>query len=372
MAQGYFVATCEAMFLMHHMRVYPYVRKQHNQVDALGHFILILTYTIALILRNDDEQFVNESFPKEGYGVFIVFLYCFVLPGPTIYHFCRNKAESDKDDVAVDEGLYDNPLGEGSPRIDDDDEETMEAEGGDSSSSTSVVIPTLTANTSINRLAKIQREVRETMAENQELKKQNAALLSKATDAESSLATVTAAATTAVAGAGSADAPAPEPPPPKLTAEEVKISKWKELAEDEYLSEETRAAAKLNVEQTHALELALANTAMCKSFERREVQLETALAPSAAARQAFRNWLGENRFLHHEDKIAEVCGQYVTVDDWPLLSKEDQEAICSGMTNVEAARFAAAIRAPQYSEVRAPSYLPWYHCTVASAALQVP
>lgn len=66
MAQGYFVATAEAVFLMNHMRIYPYVRKQHNQVDAIGHFTLILTYTVALILRNSDSDFVNESFPREG------------------------------------------------------------------------------------------------------------------------------------------------------------------------------------------------------------------------------------------------------------------------------------------------------------------
>ena len=67
MAQAYFVAAVEAGFLMHHMRVYPYVRNQHNQVDALGHAALMLTYTITLILRNDDEDaFVGEVFPREG------------------------------------------------------------------------------------------------------------------------------------------------------------------------------------------------------------------------------------------------------------------------------------------------------------------
>ncbi len=67
MAQAYFVATVEAGFLMHHVRTYPYVREQHNQVDALGHAALMLTYTITLILRNDDENaFVGEVFPRAG------------------------------------------------------------------------------------------------------------------------------------------------------------------------------------------------------------------------------------------------------------------------------------------------------------------
>lgn len=49
------------------MRAYPYVRDQHNQVDALGHAALMLTYTITLILRNDsDDAFVGEIFPRAG------------------------------------------------------------------------------------------------------------------------------------------------------------------------------------------------------------------------------------------------------------------------------------------------------------------
>jgi hypothetical protein len=46
------------------MRVYPYVRKQHNQVDALGHAALILTYTVSLVLRSPDDAFLGESFPR--------------------------------------------------------------------------------------------------------------------------------------------------------------------------------------------------------------------------------------------------------------------------------------------------------------------
>jgi hypothetical protein len=159
------------------------------------------------------------------------------------------------------------------------------------------------ASTSINKLAKIQREVRETMAENQALKQENAALLGQAKGA-------------------------PQSPTPKLTAEEIKIDRWKELAEDDFLSEETRVAAKQNVDQIHALELA-------------------AFAPSSVGRQEFRDWLGVNRLLHHESNIIEVCGLYVTADDFPLMCKEDQDAITSAMTNLEAARFVAAVRAPQ-------------------------
>lgn len=64
LAQSYFVAAVEGGFLMHHMRVYPYVRKQHNQVDAFGHAALLLTYTISLVLRSPDDAFLGEIFPR--------------------------------------------------------------------------------------------------------------------------------------------------------------------------------------------------------------------------------------------------------------------------------------------------------------------
>jgi hypothetical protein len=50
-----FVITAEALYLMHHVRTFPYVNYKHNLIEALGHQALMLMYAIALILRNDDE-----------------------------------------------------------------------------------------------------------------------------------------------------------------------------------------------------------------------------------------------------------------------------------------------------------------------------
>ena len=49
MTQSYFVASVEAIYLMFHMRQFPYVRKQHNQVDSLGHMALLLVRCVALL-----------------------------------------------------------------------------------------------------------------------------------------------------------------------------------------------------------------------------------------------------------------------------------------------------------------------------------
>jgi hypothetical protein len=91
MAQTYFVASVEAFYLMYHskscscyafsessvpcdnlcvvvpVRVYPYVSYKHNLMEALGHCAMLLLYSVTLILRNqDDSQWEQEWFPKEG------------------------------------------------------------------------------------------------------------------------------------------------------------------------------------------------------------------------------------------------------------------------------------------------------------------
>jgi hypothetical protein len=314
MAQGYFVATCEAMFLMHHMRVYPYVRKQHNQVDALGHFILILTYTIALILRNGDEQFVNESFPKEGYGVFIVFLYCFVLPGPTIYHFCRNKAESDKDDGAVDEGLYENPLGEDSPRIDDDGDDGDESSAGRLVAHGAAVGAGVaaTSGSTLSRLAKVSREKQELQDQVKSLQQMNEALSQR-------LATVAAPAALAPVPESDTGTAHPLPPPLPVDPSELQTLAMKQVVENEELSEELRETAKQQIEGLASDQVfALANDRRIKTlasqnrFNSQYVATMKASLPgqtAAAARESLLEWLSTNRLVHHEESVLAVVGQ---------------------------------------------------------------
>lgn len=68
MAQAYFVGAVEALYLMHHMRSFPYVLLKHNIVDGFGHCAVILTYMVTLILRNaeGDDGFDGEWFPRDG------------------------------------------------------------------------------------------------------------------------------------------------------------------------------------------------------------------------------------------------------------------------------------------------------------------
>jgi hypothetical protein len=48
MAQAYFVASVEAVFLMHHFRSYPYLFHKHNVLDGFGHLALVLTYMVRI------------------------------------------------------------------------------------------------------------------------------------------------------------------------------------------------------------------------------------------------------------------------------------------------------------------------------------
>ena len=101
MAQVYFACACEAFFLMHHMRTYPFVNHKHNLMEAFGHCALILLYAISLILRNDDEDdWRAEWLPKEAYGWFLVFLFVVVLPSPTVIYFRRRGGKSKSNDAS--------------------------------------------------------------------------------------------------------------------------------------------------------------------------------------------------------------------------------------------------------------------------------
>eukprot|EP01045_Picozoa_sp_COSAG04_P003951 COSAG04_NODE_167_length_21718_cov_556.193293_4_plen_352_part_00 len=114
MAQAYFACACEAFFLMHHMRTYPFVNYKHNLMEAFGHCALILLYAVSLILRNNDEDdWRAEWLPKEGYGWFLVFLFVVVLPSPTVIYFQRGGKSRSNDASFVASGNVfesENPL----------------------------------------------------------------------------------------------------------------------------------------------------------------------------------------------------------------------------------------------------------------------
>eukprot|EP01052_Picozoa_sp_SAG31_P058662 SAG31_NODE_18050_length_648_cov_1.295082_2_plen_109_part_01 len=90
---------------------------------------------LAVILRREDESaFDSEWFPRNGYGVFIVFLYAVMLPSPTIYYLFK-KADPElataieaEGENAAEESLetsgaevFNNPMGP------EEDDETVDA-----------------------------------------------------------------------------------------------------------------------------------------------------------------------------------------------------------------------------------------------------
>lgn len=274
MAQAYFVATVEAGYLMHHMRVYPYVRKQHNQVDALGHAALILTYTITLILRNHDDSFLSESFPREGYGWFIVCIYVFILPLPTFVNFWRNTQEPLPEKLSDDtqltssmEAVFSNPL---SP--DDEEDPGAQTEPVEMSSVDLLGGTTAAAGSKgavlsgamIPKLAKMQREhhelqseIKAANAELNALRKENLAFKSASSILQNQQPNA-APDTTVTAGGESEDgagvpataaAPLPTRPAREPTQSERQALVMKQLAADETLSDESRDAARQQLQE---------------------------------------------------------------------------------------------------------------------------
>lgn len=106
-------------------------------------------------------------------GWFIVFLYGVLLPAPTMINFCRNDTADEQKPVG-NMASFMNPL---DPSDDGFDSELIGAnEETDGTTGGSLIVPIGSMPPSINQLAKIQREVRETKTENQELKKEVAML----------------------------------------------------------------------------------------------------------------------------------------------------------------------------------------------------
>ena len=276
MAQSYFVASVEAGYLMYHMRTYPYIREQHNQIDAVGHMALVLTYTVSLILRNtdDEEAFIGESVSTEVYGWFIIFIYFVVLPAPTVYSFfSRNKAKG----AATVESEFDNPLAP---------EPINVSEGG------------ATSSYSLSKLAKMQREKKEAQVENQALRTEVAALRAQnnALGASSGSGEGFDDANDGAPSVESVNYVPQEPVETDRTKIEMKALQG--ILDDESLAEDIRESAKKNIEvltTARLLETDAVIEGISRSARYKKTVASSAWKSPEVQREEFRVWLGENR-----------------------------------------------------------------------------
>lgn len=260
----------------------------------------MLTYSITLILQNDDEEaFVNESFPREGYGWFICAIYVFVLPLPTAVSFWRGvQRKSANLDEKYDIGeLYDNPL-------------TMVEDGTTKAGESNTVNESAAGAVTLARLAKLSREKKELQEQVDMLTKDTPTAPQQAPAAQES------------ADAVAAPQPAQprEPDPPEL----VQRLKIKELAMDESLGEEVRADAQRKLDALVADQALQAKAIADKEHEAQisDVRL-SALANKARFNQrlvatmkqkgqdGLAEWLATNRLLHHESTILKITGECV-------------------------------------------------------------
>ena len=263
------------------------VREQHNQIESVGHMALVLTYAVTLVLRNsdDDEAFAGELFPREGYGWFIVFIYVFCLPAPTIYALCTYDKANEQDSHLTT--LVDNPL------VSSQDDWDFDSQSKPSSDTIS-----------LPRIAKMQREKKEVRSENEALRSEITALRAQSR-------------TLVASGdeSGRETAAAPEyvtPAPIEKDPTKLEITALQTIQDDESLAEEIRESARKNIAELTAARL-LETKAVAEGLSRSARQKKTAVATAWKAperqREEFRTWLGNNRSAlpsHHSNQPPHI------------------------------------------------------------------
>eukprot|EP01045_Picozoa_sp_COSAG04_P012707 COSAG04_NODE_866_length_9767_cov_2.846400_1_plen_2137_part_00 len=289
MAQAYFVVFIEAIFLMHHMRSYPYINEKHNVVDGFGHAGLMLTYTVTLILRhsqNDSSVWAEEWFPKEGYGYLIVFLYVVLLPSPSVYYYFADKrnGKAGEESEFGAAGQFNNPLAP-------DTESPTFGDAGASGAGAPAFSRT--------SLARIHRNARETAAENAVLVKQVDALSAENEQLRVSAIAGGAAPSTAAQAAANDSEQAP-PVQEAAALVDPQISQMRALAEDELLSEENRGAAKGALEARVSSTIELQNLESKSHFKRKMLEAE--------ARVEMADWLAQHRLSNCATHVVRLAG----------------------------------------------------------------
>ena len=306
--------------------------------------------TVSFVLRGGSETFEYEMFPREGYGLFIVFLYVFVLPAPVVYYYFMesNAVDDGKDTPDVSDNFeFDNPLDDFDNNSDAPLPSSSRARppssgGGSNSGGTSTV-----------RLAKLQREGKELRTINQA---QDAELQAKAAEIDAlqqELARVGGTVTVAAANDASApkmDSPplAPPPPPPApVDPRQKKLDQLKVFIEDETLTEEYRNAAKKAVLEHAGVQIRSSKTEPARMLMRVEdvhfkQQMESvrlrdigASEVALAARSSLRQFLGDQRLIEHEDKFLQAGGRDLSAADLVHFRDEEIDVISSDMTFVE-------------------------------------
>ena len=249
--------------------------------------------TVSFVLRGGDEAFVYESFPRAGYGFFILFLYMFVLPSPVVYYYLRDqKAAEAATKIDDDDGLvFSNPLpgGDESPTGSVDDLGGIGLDGGDTKDASNAPAVPRAA------LAKLQREAKEArknqgdvVAENAALKKENERILEEMKQLnETATLTDNQMALLAAAGpaAGKSEVePEPEPEPEVKkntwdTSDPEQITAMKVLTEEGMVSEKVLDEAKKSledhiVEQIAASSRAREQTEKLNQIEQQKLELK--------------------------------------------------------------------------------------------------
>ena len=272
------------LFLIWHMRAWPFKVKKHNVMEAICEATLLLMYTTCLLLRNHDaDVWSNEWVSRSGYGWMLVGLIVIVCPSPIFYSLWLRANDKNQGDT---EDAYTNPLGDGG----DGNEMPQSAERR-------------------VRVANLQQRKSKSLA--QELSKTQVQL----SKAQAQLAVLKPQGESTARTAYSLDVRRPS-----------QVSALKELVDDGMVEQETLQKAQ------HGF----------SKHIRDQIEDMEAINTSRESLRAFLN-RADVRLGHHVQAFIDVGGDAMTAEDLRFLSEEDMVQVSTSMTKIETRRLRVAI-----------------------------
>lgn len=299
MGQIYFATLTSSLFLVWHVRVWPFVIQKHNMMEALGEATLLLMYTTCLLLRNDnDDDWTREWMSRTGYGWMIVVLYVIICPAPMFYSlWLRLRPNGDKSD-GLRESKFENPLGDGPEDSD---------------------IVQVGSQSAEQRVAMANRRKRKSKSLATELAQAKTA----AAKAEAELAALKGK--TEPNGVSSGMTYSLD------TRRASQVSALRGLADDGMVEQETLQKAQQSF----------------SNHVRDQIDYSDPWNPALSkSRDSLRAFLNrpDVRLGHHAQSFMKIGGQSMVADDVPLMTEEEVAQLSSAMTRIEASRLSTVVQ----------------------------
>ena len=280
MGQIYFAMLSSSAFLIWHVRAYPFVLRKHNVVETVGEDLVLVMYTTCLMLRNDSAGNWGDEWVPRE-GYGWLLAFLYIAIVPSPIFFAMWRKFCSTD--APTDYAPNSFEYESNPLAEDSSISGQTIEKG-------------TSRAAQREIKDLKRKVKTLQGQ---LQKSNASVHSDSS----------------------------EPKRPELynTRRASQVGQLKELAEAGMITDESLQKAKDNL----------------NSYIKDDItQQHFAIGTRASLRQ----FLGDNRLLHHEDCIVQILGAQATEEDFEYLTEREMQTAQKGMTRAEAARFKRLVK----------------------------